>query len=212
MILRLLVTVLFVLGALLSVGCDQLADEVRREATQAAEDEINRQAEQIRNEVEDGIQDAADSARDTIGISKSVEPDMSHYVYIDGEQTNPFWSYYGHCTWFVWARAYEKWGIELPMRGHAGTWYDPQRFSNFTHSSTPRADSIAVWSSGEFGHVAYVEEVRGDVLVLNEANWGPDASFGQRGSGYEGSPTEVRVSDMSTRLGTLLGYVYLPVP
>ena len=81
---------------------------------------------------------------------------------------NPFAQsgWYGQFTWYAWGRAYEKTGIQLPYRGNAQTWDDGKM------DKTPRANSIAVWTGGNTGHVAYVDEVNGNNIVLSEANYG----------------------------------------
>lgn len=198
-----------VLVALALVGCAEAVDQAKQEITEAAKQEAQNQIDQAKANAKDAVQDTVDSAKDAVGISKSIEPDMKHAAYTTS--TNPFSDYSGHCTWFAWGRAFEKMGVRLPMTGHAGTWYTDKRGATLTHSAEPRANSIAVWQKGEYGHVAYVEKVDGDILVINEANW-VNPSFGQHGSGYTGSPTSVKSAAMASRYGKLMGYVYIAAP
>jgi len=37
----------------------------------------------------------------------------------------------------------------------------------------PKAGLLVITSEGEWGHVAYIEEVKADVIVVREANWIP---------------------------------------
>lgn len=77
--------------------------------------------------------------------------------------SNPFRDYWGQCTWYAWGRAYEKTGIQLGYRGNAKTWTSGT-------VSTPRANSVAVWTGGQYGHVAFVEAYDGTNIYISEAN------------------------------------------
>lgn len=199
-------TVVVVALVLSLSGCSEIADEASKQLTEAVKQEAQAQIDQAKQDAKDSVDEAIDSAKESVGIGKSIKPDLNSAAYAGD---NPFSEYSGHCTWFAWGRAYEKWNAQLPMRGNAGEWYDDPKGSDLTHSSEPRADSIAVWRKGDYGHVAYVEEVNGDSLVINEANW-ENASFGQHGSGYTGAPVTVRTADMGKRYGTFMGYIYVP--
>lgn len=99
---------------------------------------------------------------------------------------NPFYAkgYQGECTWYCWGRAYEKCGIALPAFngngsfGNAKDWYNnasayksahPE--APFTVGTEPRADSIAVWTSGTTGHVAFVENISNGIMFISESNY-----------------------------------------
>ena len=85
---------------------------------------------------------------------------------------HPFWIV---CTWYCYGRAYEKFGISLPMRGNAETWYDAASASGFAVGTTPRVDSIVVLRVGSatvgLGHVAYVEAMNGTTALISEGNY-----------------------------------------
>lgn len=191
------------------VGCERVVEEAKQEVDRVAREEAARQVEEAKQAARDAATGAIDSAKEAVSLEKPLTPDLGHAAYTT--RLNPLHDFSGHCTWFVWGRAYEKWGVKLPMTGDAGTWYDDKRGASLVRSGEPRADSIAVWKKGRYGHVAYIEKIEGDVLIINEANW-VNPSFEQHGSGYTGKPTKVKVSDMATRYGTLAGYVYLPLP
>jgi surface antigen len=118
--------------------------------------------------------------------------------------TNPFAAsgYSGQCTWFVWGRTYEKLGIALGgSHGGAETWYGDPGLAGYTHNpTTPLANSIACWGGG---HVAFIEEVIGSNVVLNEAHVNGVL-------GYYGQPETVAISAMQNRSpGSLQGYIYV---
>lgn len=88
---------------------------------------------------------------------------------------NPFaWEnkYYGQCTWYAWGRAYEMTGVSLnECTGNAAKWYNAAKSAGRAVGSTPRANSIAVFSTySGYGHVGYVEAVSGDTVTLSESN------------------------------------------
>ena len=87
---------------------------------------------------------------------------------------NPF--AYPQCTWYCYGRAYEKFGISLPMRGNAETWYDAASASGFAVGTTPRVDSIVVLrgvgsATVGLGHVAYVEAMNGATALISAGNY-----------------------------------------
>lgn len=124
------------------------------------------------------------------------EPDFSSPYYNNSNEYHVN-GYGGQCTWFAWGRAYEK-GFALPFtnekdgkqwHGYAMHWADPSHLTS-TVSTTPRADSIAVWSKNgvlQDGHVAYVEALEGDQVFYREANIKPCSDMqSKKGGGYCG--------------------------
>lgn len=119
----------------------------------------------------------------------------------------------GQCTAFCWGRAKEKLGISLPFRRDAASWWsDPQGFQT---GQTAKANSIVVWTNGGAGHVGFVEEVVGEQVLFNEANWYPSDPVGW-GWGYSGdnvnnpgpkSLTKTNIVDRGSY--HLEGYIYL---
>lgn len=81
---------------------------------------------------------------------------------------------WGQCTWYAWGRAYEKTGTQLywgnGKYGDAKEWYTNAKNAGYDCDTTPRENSIAVWTGGKYGHVAFVEAVSGNVLYISEAN------------------------------------------
>lgn len=128
---------------------------------------------------------------------------------------NPFAqsNLYGQCTWYAWGRANEVKGKSLPCRGDAKTWYSVAKNNGYSVGSTPKKNSIAVWSSGTYGHVAYVEKVSGNNVTITESNWDKTTYNYQysieSGIYYYSGYKTLTVSQMNSRFGTLLGYIYL---
>ena len=136
--------------------------------------------------------------------------------------SNPFFQsgYGGQCTSYAWGRAYEKFDINLSPRGHGGTWLN-STVTNLTTGeelstgNTVRSNSIAVWSFGTFGHVAFVENVENGRVYFTEANWSTytDSNYGG-GVDNEGNQKNLSVADFETRNTTsgtynIAGYIYL---
>lgn len=74
----------------------------------------------------------------------------------------------GQCTWGVkelapWVRNY--WG-------NANQWGYSARAAGFKTGSTPRVGAVAVWTAGQYGHVAVVTEVSSPTRIrVKEANY-----------------------------------------
>ncbi len=131
-----------------------------------------------------------------------------------GASVNPFSSVnlYGQCTWYAWGRANEVKGLSLPCRGDAKTWLDTAKSKGYSTGQTPKKNSIAVWSNNSYGHVAYVEKVEGGNVTITESNWGKvtyNYQNFENGIQYYSGYSTLSESSMRTRLGTLLGYIYL---
>ena len=86
----------------------------------------------------------------------------------------------GHnCVSYVAYRLREA-GATKPWSGRIGdaaTWDDNARQAGIPVDRTPVVGAIAQWDNGEFGHVAYVETVTPDYIVVSEDNY-------DRGGGY----------------------------
>lgn len=81
---------------------------------------------------------------------------------------------WGQCTWFVWNRARE-FGITFdPYMGNGGDW---KYKAGFTTTNTPTEHSAVCFSPGqsgahpEYGHIAFVEQVKSDgTILISESN------------------------------------------
>lgn len=84
-----------------------------------------------------------------------------------------------NCTWYAWKKVYERTGIALPAWGNAKDWYNGAKNAGFSVGTTPRANSIAVWTNCDvvcatYGHVGYVESIgaddtRGTILYIRDS-------------------------------------------
>lgn len=73
---------------------------------------------------------------------------------------------YGQCTWYVATRRFVPWG------GHAKSWLLNAQKYGYEIGKKPVAGAIvATKENALYGHVAYVEEVKDDVIVISEMNY-----------------------------------------
>ncbi|MBQ7579763.1 MAG: RICIN domain-containing protein [Clostridia bacterium] len=115
--------------------------------------------------------------------------------------TNPY-NYYAkddsgnwaNCTWWAWQLAYDNTGVALPAWGNAGTWYNSARNAGYSCGTTPAVNSIAVKSSGTYGHVQFVTAVSGSQIYVKEG-------------GYRGTSNGYHEGWTST--SGVIGYIYL---
>jgi surface antigen len=73
---------------------------------------------------------------------------------------------FGHCTYYVASRRPVP-----PGWGHARNWYWAAQKSGYKVSAEPSAGAIAWTPRGWYGHVAYVEQVDGNRVLLAEMNY-----------------------------------------
>ena len=153
-------------------------------------------------------------------------PEPGDYTPLAYCSDNPFFNdgYGGQCTAFCWGRTMEKLGIPLPEWGNAQTWCDEARNISYEVGQEAWPNSIAVWiytADPSIGHVAFVEEVSGEQVLFNEANWNPSDHVGW-GYGYSGvdgtnpGPKTLSKANMvngrrsfSGNVWQLSGYIYL---
>lgn len=116
---------------------------------------------------------------------------------------NPYSGGNSNCTWYVWQRANDKIGVQLPGWGTAGTWYESAKNAGYSVGTEPRADSVVVYSNSYVGHVAYVESVNGSQIYVSEG--------GYNGGYHEGWAPAYgrRWPNDSQNIDTVIGYIYL---
>lgn len=125
----------------------------------------------------------------------------------------------GQCTWYAFGRANEmlsnagsnlKWNIA----SNAGLWYRDnlnKGMSGFKSSNDytkPKVGAIISWSNpGAPGHVAVVEKVEGDTVIISEANIS-SAKSSSNPYGWQTIP--LSLSEINRRWGsyTFNGYIY----
>ena len=115
------------------------------------------------------------------------------------------------CTYFAWQQAYEKTGIALPSWGNAGSWYSNAAKAGYSVGSTPRANSIAVWTGDIYGHVAYVTSVSsGSTFTVNEGGRTDLDHTSSKGVAYGYTLTNAVGQRRPYDSGkTLVGFIYL---
>jgi len=103
------------------------------------------------------------------------------------------WNFYNReCTsfaaWCLNSRngiAFHNWlgGIRW---GHAATWDDAASQLGYTVDQNPAVGAIAYWDNGKsgssstYGHVAWVREVNGNNVTIEEYNWAVSGGYGTR--------------------------------
>ena len=101
------------------------------------------------------------------------------------------WKYYGGSyaatpTGYHNCTLYAAWRLEQNGMANPGLWGNAVEWIDHTsHNNTPAVGSIAWWGSevgGGFGHVAYVEQVRGSEVFIRADNY--DESGGYTDSGW----------------------------
>ena len=101
----------------------------------------------------------------------------------EGFPGDPFNSYHersgyegedvGQCTWYAAGRRPDLWGI---TRGNANTWLKEAQ-GRVLEGSEPVPGAIAVQTSGQFGHVAYVVGVSGSNVIVDDSNYDNDVTI-----------------------------------
>jgi len=76
---------------------------------------------------------------------------------------------YGQCTWYVSQKKV------VPWSGHAKAWLANSQAYGYKTGSAPQVGAIIVTRESWYGHVGYVEAVKGDWVTFSEMNhlgWG----------------------------------------
>jgi surface antigen len=94
-------------------------------------------------------------------VGKTVANIGSKYYTTDNMSYNA--GYKGQCTWYAYGRFYEVTGIKLEKARHAKYWLSDNASNSkvtVTNSASAiKAKTIAVRTSGQYGHVMFVENV-----------------------------------------------------
>lgn len=97
------------------------------------------------------------------------------------------WNFYKcQCTSFVAWRINDRLGKAFTNRykgevwGNANTWDEGAKASGVTVNSTPKPGCIAQSNAGNYGHVAWVAEVSGSNVVVEEYNYETSEGYGKR--------------------------------
>lgn len=96
---------------------------------------------------------------------------------------------WGYCTWYVATRTHVPWG------GNAKNWLANAKAYGAVVNSTPAPGTIVVTTDNRYyGHVAYVEKVEDDKILISEMNYEKFGKVNQRW--------------LSTSSKTIRGYIY----
>jgi surface antigen len=116
----------------------------------------------------------------------------------------------GQCTWYVFGRVIERSGISLQFTQQSSRdaeLWEQLLSPEYRRTRTPEAGAIGVWKHktiADFGHVAYVEGVYGNVVLYTEANFSVPGS-------YDGTIKASTITDFEINKGgkpwEFLGYV-----
>lgn len=102
--------------------------------------------------------------------------------YKNGSQAIDKWSMYSRqCTSFAAFRLSNVNGFEIPAAyGNANEWGYRARREGYRVDSVPTIGSIAWSTAGGYGHVAWVSNVMGDNIEIEEYNYGYTGSYNKR--------------------------------
>ena len=126
---------------------------------------------------------ASDSVYANSGGSGSIARGDDYPVYYkNGSQTIDKWRMYSRqCTSFAAFRLSGVNGFELPgAYGNANEWGYRARREGYRVDNTPTIGSIAWSTAGIYGHVAWVSNVMGDKIEIEEYNYGYTEAYNKR--------------------------------
>lgn len=113
--------------------------------------------------------------------------DFEWYVDEKSNRRDTWEFFYRNCTSYVaWRSAQDGFELTAPgpgrsLLGDAGSWHiNAQKADGLTVGTEPKVGSFAVFASGPFGHVAYVEKITGDRVLISEYNLLADGMYSER--------------------------------
>lgn len=79
-----------------------------------------------------------------------------------------------NCTCYAYGRVYEMLGSEPDLcRYDAGEWYEYNKTNKcYAYGQTPKIGAIACWQYGDTGHVAVVEAIVGNKIIMSQSAYG----------------------------------------
>ena len=126
---------------------------------------------------------AGDSVYAYSGGNGSIARGDDYPVYYkNGSQEIDQWRMYSRqCTSFAAFRLSNVNGFEIPRAyGNANEWGHRARREGYRVDSVPTIGSIAWSTAGGYGHVAWVSNVMGDNIEIEEYNYGYTGSYNKR--------------------------------
>lgn len=106
-----------------------------------------------------------ETSRRQYATSSGGYPTVSGWKKLEGKAGAGHKFPYGYCTWYVSQRRFVPWG------GNAGTWLYNAKVLGYKTGRAPQTGSIIVTSESWWGHVALVEKVNSDSVVVSEMNY-----------------------------------------
>ena len=126
---------------------------------------------------------AGDSVYAYSGGNGSIARGDDYPVYYkNGSQEIDQWRMYSRqCTSFAAFRLSNVNGFEIPKAyGNANEWGHRARREGYRVDNTPTIGSIAWSTAGTYGHVAWVSNVMGDQIEIEEYNYGYTEAYNKR--------------------------------
>ena len=158
--------------------------------------------------VEEVIEEGVDVAE----LGTVTDFNANYYYMASGNSSYP--NYVGECVWYCKGRAHEVTGEVCNITGNAKDWAENAENLGYTVSTTPRANSIACFGGGSYGHVVFVEDYVNGVIEYTDTNFysGTRLSNGQVDIYPIGNDamlkTKTRTS-FENLYPPFLGYIYL---
>lgn len=116
------------------------------------------------------------------------------------------------CTYYAWQQVYDKLGVSMPNFGDAKNWLDSAVRNGYSTGNVAKANSVAVYKGGTYGHVAFVTNVNGDKMTINEGGMFNASGTGAlNGTGIRTGATvnsTVGMKKDSYSSSILLGFIY----
>lgn len=136
-------------------GCDELVAVKKRAVTKTEVHILNVSGKSGKTNANNGGSSGWDAR---LG---STPANIGSYFYKSGNLSYP--NYTGQCTWYAFGRFYEVCGIKLKTARHAQYWLNDNagnpQVSVIRGGSNIREKSIAVRTTGPYGHVMFIEHV-----------------------------------------------------
>ncbi|SDW46436.1 CHAP domain-containing protein [Marininema mesophilum] len=135
------------------------------------------------------ISDKEDSIKEALQRLTLVDASLYPFKYASTSGVDAWGFYNRQCTSFVaWRMNQHGKKFSNMMRG--GRWGDATNWDNnasnlgYSVNRTPKVGAIAQWDAGDnasrFGHVAFVKEVKGSKITIEEYNYNPRYGFSTR--------------------------------
>ncbi len=104
------------------------------------------------------------AVRNTTPRSKVASVSSSSVAYAPAKEGSHVFPA-GQCTRYVAGK------LIIPWNGNASTWLTKAESMGYETSESPKQGSVIVTTEGRYGHVAVVEEIRGDKMIISEMNY-----------------------------------------